>query len=100
MRHVQQNIFLDKDEGGKCSMFRQAEGFVKKQKTKKPKLSCSPSKCCWQISPHFSLIRETFSKSKAAAWSPKGGESLSSASVNDFGLDLSLTEMLSCGLAN
>lgn len=32
MRHVQQNIFLDKDEGGKCSMFRQAEGFVKKQK--------------------------------------------------------------------
>lgn len=36
MRHVQQNIFLDKDEGGKCSMFRQAEGFVKKQKTKKP----------------------------------------------------------------
>lgn len=36
MRHVQQNIFLDKDEGGKCSMFRQAEGFVKK-KTKNKK---------------------------------------------------------------
>lgn len=78
MRHALQNIFLDKDEKKRSPMFRQAGGFVKN------KLACSQSKSCWQISPHSRLIRETFSKSKAAIWSPKGGKS------ERFGLDLSL----------
>lgn len=47
----------------KCPIFRQ---------TVKYKLTCARSKSRWQISHHSSLIRETFSKSKATVWSPKG----------------------------
>lgn len=64
--------------GKKWPIFRPAAGFVKN------KLTCSQSKSCWQISLQSSLIRETFSKSKAAVWSPNGGKSLPSACVSDL----------------